>query len=346
MLITEFSYNREHWNLNRIILQDLNLLVGANAVGKSKTINAINTVSSIISGRVPLNLRSTFNTTLKLVDGSDSFTYELSILNASVLSEKLTVNSNVTIQRDGNSALFYGEEVNPPFSSLLLGSRRDTEKYPDIEKLMEFFERVSLFSFSNVIPGERVLDPITVGGLDIAGMFSDLSDEDRGSIIDLLNELGFKVGNLHSIRSMGKALIAMKEEGVGSEFVMWAFSTGLIRVVALLTYLFHLSVDSKGGLILIDDLGEGLDYHRSTKLGKFVCDFCREKGIQVILTTNDSFLMNVIDIDYWNILSRKGPVVSSVSRGTDPALFDSFKLTGLSNYDLFRSDFVERFKRS
>lgn len=346
MLITEFSYYREHWNLNRIFLQDLTLLVGANAVGKSKTINAINTVAGIISGRVQLNLRSTFSTKLKLKDGEDAFIYELSVMNASVVSESLVVNGEVKIQREGNSAKFYGDEVNPPLSRLLLGSRRDTELYPDIEKLMEFFDRVSLFSFSNVIPGERVLDPITIGGLDIAGMFSNLSEEDRQSIIELLNDLGFKVGNLHSVRAMGKSLIAMKEEGVGSEFVMWAFSTGLIRVVAMLTYLYHLSVDSKGGLILIDDLGEGLDYHRSTKLGKHVCDFCGDKGIQVVLTTNDSFLMNVIDIDCWNILSRKGSVVSSVSRGTDPDLFDSFKLTGLSNYDLFRSDFMERFKRS
>ena len=134
----------------------------------------------------------------------------------------------------------------------------------------------------------------------------------------------------------------MKEEGVGNEFVMWAFSTGLIRVVALLTYLFHLSASGKSGLVLIDDLGEGLDYYRSTRLGKYVCDYCLDKGIQVILTTNDSFLMNVIDIDYWNILSRKGMVVSAVSSQTEPELFEQFRLTGLSNYDLFRSDFIER----
>lgn len=343
MIITDFSYKRDHWNLLGIHLHDTNLLVGPNAVGKSKSLRAISRVADAISGREFLRSTS-FSTKLSLRDGETNYYYAFSILNGIITSEMLKVAEEIVISREGEKAMFYGEEVNPPMTRLLLGSRRDTERYVEIEKLMRFFESVSLFSFSSISPGKKVQDPITIGGFDIAGLFSDLSVDDRKVIIDQLNKLGFKVGDLHPIRAMSSTLLAMKEDGVGSEFVMWAFSTGLIRIVALLTYLFHLSNDNNGGLILIDDLGEGLDYHRSTKLGKFICEYCKQKGIQIILTTNDSFLMNVIDIDNWNILSRRGSIVSAMSRDTDPAIFAEFKLTGLSNYDLFRSDFIERKK--
>ena len=122
--------------------------------------------------------------------------------------------------------------------------------------------------------------------------------------------------------------------------MMSAFSTGLIRVIAILSYLLGMSARKESGLVMIDDLGEGLDYFRSTKLGNMICDYCRRKKIQLILTTNDSFLMNVIDIDNWIILQREGSVVSSVCAKTHPKMFNKFKKTGLSNYDLFKSTFV------
>ena len=342
MYLTSFSFKRDQWTLNTLHIKNQCLLVGPNAVGKSKTLQAIQWVASVISGKVVVGFQNNYNTSIELVEGKDMFDYSFEVSNGAVSYECLKINGEKKIQRAPLASSFYGEEVNPPSSRLLLGSRRDTEKYPEVEKIMEFFENVSSFSFSSIAPGERVIDPITIGGQDIAGLFEELSEKDREEVIRQLNVLGFKVKKLHTFPTTGKTLIAMKEEGVGNEFVMWAFSTGLIRVVALLTYLFHLSASGKSGLVLIDDLGEGLDYYRSTRLGKYVCDYCLDKGIQVILTTNDSFLMNVIDIDYWNILSRKGMVVSAVSSQTEPELFEQFRLTGLSNYDLFRSDFIER----
>lgn len=345
MIITEFKFSRDNWSLDSIHLQGLTLLVGPNAVGKSKTIESINRVAQYITGHRPIQLHSSFRTFLRLEDGSDVFEYSFSLDLGQITLEKLIVNGKICIQRDLHSASYFNEEVNPPISRLLLGSRRDTEKYPEIERVMTYFENVSLFSFSMITPGEKVLAPITIGGIDVAGMYKNLSTRSKERIVEKLRSFGFKVKKLRPYKAMSNTLIVMSEDGVESEFVMWAFSTGLIRVVSLLTYLFYLSDNSKDGLILIDDLGEGLDYYRSTKLGSFVCDFCRDNGIQLVLTTNDSFLMNVIDIDHWNVLSRNGSEVTAISNTTDPDLFTNFKLTGLSNYDFFRSDFIEKNSR-
>jgi hypothetical protein len=83
-----------------------------------------------------------------------------------------------------------------------------------------------------------------------------------------------------------------------------------------------------------------LDYDRATCLGKFVFDICEKNDIQLIATSNDSFLMEVIDIKYWNVLQRKKNKVTGISQAQYPALFKAFRFTGLSNFDFFSSDFI------
>ena len=68
---------------------------------------------------------------------------------------------------------------------------------------------------------------------------------------------------------------------------------------------------------------------------------CEENNIQLIATSNDSFLMDVIDIDCWNVLHRKGKVVSSINIVNNPKLFEDFRYTGLSRFDFFSSDYID-----
>ena len=95
-------------------------------------------------------------------------------------------------------------------------------------------------------------------------------------------------------------------------------------------------------LLLVDDLCEGLDYDRSTHLGRMIYDFSLEHGIQLIASSNDSFLMDVVDLKYWNLLQRNGNEVYGINHITHPDLFDDFEFTGLSNFDLFSSDYIAR----
>lgn len=92
--------------------------------------------------------------------------------------------------------------------------------------------------------------------------------------------------------------------------------------------------------LVIDDMGEGLDYMRSTKLGKIMYDFCEKNHIQLIATSNDSFLMDAVDLQCWNILQREGNRVYSISALNSPALFEKFRRTGLSNFDILSSNFL------
>ena len=119
-------------------------------------------------------------------------------------------------------------------------------------------------------------------------------------------------------------------------------SKGMYRALYLLIYAQYMSVREYPSLLLIDDLCEGLDYERSTKLGKYLFDFCAKHDIQLIATSNDTFLMDVVDLKYWNILQREGSDVTSIDIIKNPELFNDFAFTGLSNFDFFSSDYIAR----
>lgn len=51
----------------------------------------------------------------------------------------------------------------------------------------------------------------------------------------------------------------------------------------------HYIAEHSTGFVLIDDLGEGLDFFRSSALGKELFTFGREHDIQLIVTSNDYF---------------------------------------------------------
>ena len=119
-------------------------------------------------------------------------------------------------------------------------------------------------------------------------------------------------------------------------------SKGMFRALYLLIYMEYLANIKKPSMLLVDELCEGLDYDRSTRLGRIVFDFCLQHNIQLIASSNDSFLMDVVDLKYWNILQRKGSVIEGINHINHPELFDDFEFTGLSNFDLFSSDYIAR----
>ena len=102
------------------------------------------------------------------------------------------------------------------------------------------------------------------------------------------------------------------------------------------------SGSDRDGQIQPDDFGEGLDFERSRTL----IDLLRSKAhnseasIQLIMTTNDRFVMNNIPLEEWTVLQRVGHQVRVRNYGNSKQIFDEFKYTGLNNFDFFATDFL------
>ena len=70
---------------------------------------------------------------------------------------------------------------------------------------------------------------------------------------------------------------------------------------------------------------------------------CEKEKVQLIASSNDSFLMDVVDISKWQIVRRKNSKLTVLNQTNTPELFKRFRMTGLSNFDLFSSDFIDNF---
>lgn len=340
MILTQFSYKQASgWRLEELSLSHQNLIVGLNSVGKSRTVSAIGHVASFIKGDI--DAAGNFSSTLVLENGNQ-LEYSFEVAGGQVLAEVLKKNGNPLIQREYFSAKMYEEMVSPPESRLLIQVRRDTKLYPEIEEIIQWAEHTSLFVFSNITTAPNSLSPYTISDEPMLPvMFSKISEGQKKLLIGYMCDLGYKINNIVEYeRSSGAKSLHIFENGVKMPLRPFDLSNGMFRVFCVLLYMIYSSTLSEARCLVIDDMGEGLDYMRSTKLGKIMYDFCERNHIQLIATSNDSFLMDAVDLQHWNILNREGNRVYSINALNSPALFEKFQRTGLSNFDILSSNFL------
>ncbi len=118
-------------------------------------------------------------------------------------------------------------------------------------------------------------------------------------------------------------------------------SQGMFRALALVVHLNLCAFSKNKKLILVDDIGEGLDYERATAIIHLLISKAEENNIQLIMTSNDRFVMNEVPLKYWSILKRTGGVVKMYNMANSQQQFDKFKFLGLNNFDFFASNFFE-----
>lgn len=339
------------WGAEKLDLFPQNLLVGKNAVGKSTVISALSQMASIISQRKPLEENSDFSYTMAVENSEYFAVYKFKWVEKRVADEQLVVlgtdgRKKVWIERTSGEAKFDGEVVNPPQDKLLLNLKRDTVLYREIESIISWAENVDAFSFNefDIDGDERLYSRFIKGGDNLYSMVKALSPESIENVVSTAAEMGYHLEKIEAFEYADVKKVLFKEKDVSRPLFDFNLSKGMFRTLYLLIYLEYVAQSGKPATLLIDDLCEGLDYDRSTKLGKYVFDYCSKNDIQLIATSNDSFLMDVVDLNYWSILQREGSKVSAISHKNHPELFEDFSFTGLSNFDLLSSDFIARHK--
>ena len=138
--------------------------------------------------------------------------------------------------------------------------------------------------------------------------------------------------------------LSAKESELAAPTEQFDMSQGMFRALSLIIQLTYASQALKPGCILIDDIGEGLDFERSNALIRLVIDRCKESLTQLIMTTNDRFVMNSVPLENWILLDRKLGKSIVYSYANSKAILDEFREIGLSNFDFLASDFVNRSK--
>lgn len=347
MILSSFKYKVDKWELNKISpIHNSCLIVGRNSVGKSRTINAIqNVVAFVMMKEVYIN-SYTFSTELEFVGDNTEVKYAFSVNDGVLEKELLEINNNVIIKRTAKIAKFNGENIAPPKNKLIIQVRRDNKQYPEIEKLIGWFEGVVWVSYSNINPSMILTMSRSANPLAFSALVESMDERGKKNVIKSARALDYNVSDISLFKENdGFKCVRIKEKGISESILEWQLSNGMLRTLYLLCFVEYIkkSLSPKPSLLLIDDMSEGLDYHRSVELGKMIFDNCEKYGLQIIASSNDAFLMDAISISNWQILLRKASKVDVINQYNNEDLFAKFRMTGLSNFDLFSSDFINNY---
>lgn len=352
------------WELDELELNpNVNLLVGQNTSGKTKTLNRLSILSYLLTGfdkeeNIPIGIwKCSFLTddSKKLdyyceieVEGFEdkedlSVPIEFRIGTSWYIEEKLTVDKKQVLTRTGTEGKIYSatkkrnEKISPPFDALVIQVRRDKLEYPFFENLVRWAKGFKLFGFSNIQATQNKENEYR----QIGKFLNQLPENQRKQIVKDIQTVGYDIEEIIIDKTWNdEYYFSIKERGIESKIYESWLSQGLMRTIALLVFIEHSLYFNNISTIAIDDLGEGLDYERATKLGKLLVEKLENSNIQFIATSNDSFLMDVVPIKYWNILQRDGNTVRALNYQNSKEQFDKFRMTGLSNFDLFSSDYL------
>ncbi|MFV0166619.1 hypothetical protein [Empedobacter falsenii] len=376
MILKRFSYIEfekdqfKKWVLEPFELNNINLFVGDNASGKSRTLKYIFQLSkillsnrfSLISGRYDVIL----------FDESDNKTYDfkISFKDGIIENEVLKVDDTLLLNRnfDGTGEI-YNDVIDknidfklPP--NELISTRRDEFQYPFLEKLFNWASNVRHFRFSKEEEKNRLIliesnRSISSGfnHSNIANQAIEVFRNGRATFKDIFtdkiirdfNSIGYSisdinVGALHSImidspianKVVGLRVIEADRNALTDQNEM---SDGMFRALSLIIHYNYYQLTNMPLTVLVDDIGEGLDYNRSTNLIKLLIEKSIGSKIQLIMSSNDKFVLNNTDLKFWQIVNRKSNIVSIFNYSNNKEKFDKFKFFGLNNFDFYISDF-------
>lgn len=133
--------------------------------------------------------------------------------------------------------------------------------------------------------------------------------------------------------------VSIQEQDIDAITDQREMSQGMFRALSLIIQLNFSLLSKNPSCILIDDIGEGLDYERSKCLIDLIIEKVNGSAFQVIMTTNDRFVMNKVPLEYWSIIHRLPKKSLFYNYQNSKEIFDDFKYTGLSNFDFLSTQF-------
>lgn len=364
------QYEKEvsEWKLQKFSLHKANLFVGRNASGKSRILNIINGLAELLSGRNGPR-RGSVKYEVELDNKGTTYKYNLNYKNHKISFEKLEIDGDVKLKRGrGGFGEIFSSDVGEmtkfqtPDSQLASVARRDTIQHAFLEPLYQWGDSLFLYYFGTAM-GKRSL-AIEMEGQPktdlrnmemIIGIFQQglktYKNKFKNSIIKDMCSVGYPITDVGVFEPTtilispappgGVRALYVQEKDLKGKTDQVEMSQGMFRTLALLIHLNFGSFSQKHSTVLIDDIGEGIDFQRSSDLVKLLNKKSETKNFQLLMTTNDRFIMNSVPLDYWCLIKRNGGITNVYNTLNNKKKFDEFRYTGLNNFDFFATDFIE-----
>ncbi|GCL36047.1 ATP-binding protein [Sphaerospermopsis sp. FACHB-1094] len=304
--------------------------------------------------------------------------YILKAENGQVIKESYTIGAKSYLNRDESGkgkiqAVQLDQEIDfqTPPSEVAAFNRRDSIQHPFFEEIYNWANSLRYYEFGTDLGRKSLLEinnesfSLLKGNIDfknkdnVIAIFKRGEEELGESFItsiksDMLylgykiNELGLKTpstsifkGDKLSLPDGKYQYLYVQESDLKNQTEQSIMSQGMFRALSLIIQVNYSLLAKKPSCILIDDIGEGLDFERASAMIKLLVSKAEaEKGlVQLIMTTNDRFIMNGVPLEYWSVIERQPGLAKLHNIHNSKEIFDDFKFTGLNNFDFFATQF-------
>lgn len=373
---SEFEDEPNEWDLEKFDAGKVNLIVGKNASGKTRTLNLINNLARLIRG----DTKPTFDSAsfdASFSHNGDNYRYTLDISQGKVKTEQFAQKDKILLSRghDGVGKIFaekLGKEMDfqTPVSELAISVRRDNIQHPFFEPLYEWAFSVFHYAFGTPL-GKDIFgifrksasetglsEPDPKNTALVVGIYQmgekKFQDQFKTAVKSDLKKIGYDISDIGLGRPSRMATadptgeltgIWIKETGLKGKTEQTDISQGMFRALSLIIQLNYSIMALEPTCILIDDIGEGLDFERSCLLIELLLEKVKRSKAQLIMATNDRFVMNNVPLEVWTVLYRDGYHCKVFNIKNAKEKFENFRFTGLNNFDFFASDYLSENKK-
>jgi ABC-type multidrug transport system ATPase subunit len=372
MYLRNFSFRANagqkiEWLIDNVSLGEINLMVGKNSSGKTRTLNALSDLVGMIKGK-GTDSSGPVSYDLHFRNSEHMMRYELEYEPETIRMERLYIDDELVLERgeDGHGVIKYEStpgsmflEFEIPHDHLACYAKRDRLQHPFIEIIHGWAVSLRRFDFSGELGKTRyaLKSSFEARELDLSDTCSSLVPlisvasssfpGFREMVVGDMKEISYQLedfGIIHfserfSHADQDRYAVYTTEAGLEKQVTQRDMSQGMYRAFSVLVQLNYYILSGNKGFVIIDDIGEGLDFSRAKQLVQLLIRKARPAGIQLIMSTNDAFIMNAVDIENWAVIVREGNKISLFNYGNSKEIFEEFKFTGLNNFDFYASEF-------
>jgi energy-coupling factor transporter ATP-binding protein EcfA2 len=372
LIYSQFEGEMREWKLEPIELEEINLLVGRNSSGKTKTLNVIRGLGQLVAGEIQATFKSGKYHAFFNLNGK-KLEYLLTYENAKIIKEIFDMDGKRLLERGiGGVGTLWAErekkdiQFQTPETQLACIARRDSIQHPFFESLFEWGKSVYHYSFGSELGrnqlGIRQKEIPTIDPKDpnhVLRIFRR-GQETLGApfieaIKNAMTQIGYEIEDVGLMTPVSIVVtfggqaeppvgLYVKEKDLNSITDQFDMSQGMFRTLSIIIQIIYAQMAAVPSCIIIDDIGEGLDFERSCALLDLLVKRTTESHVQLIMATNDRFIMNKVPLQAWTVLQRDASNVHVFNYKNSKSVFDEFAVTGLNNFDFFSMDFVKQGK--
>ena len=193
-----------------------------------------------------------------------------------------------------------------------------------------------------------VINTFVLGKRKFGDRFVQAIVSDMAKMGYQLLEVGVNVSSSRSLNVVGGDILDdiplslyIKESDLIPAIEQGKISQGMFRALSLFIQVNYFLLTKNSSCIVIDDIGTGLDYQRSSSMAKLLMNKVQEGLIcQLIMTSNKESIINIVPIEYLSLIEQAPGSARVHNIYNSREKFEEFKFIGLNNFDLFVSGFL------